>query len=134
MSDAGFVLPRAVLGILRLNSSDYWGVCTAAAIVRSRWPMGGFDLVSRASTCRNIAVALEDLFRGYIARVVEEGRIVEDRLEVFRYLVIISTFHIKEIVSQQTYLTHLVVELNERVNGLNSQETIIHPGILRIRK
>ena len=36
--------------------------------------------------------------------------------------------------SQPTYLTHLVVELNERVHGLNSQETIVHSGILRIRK
>lgn len=90
--DTGFVLPSAVLGILRLNPGDYWGVCTAASVIRPGWPLGGLDLVSRASVCRNITITLEDLFRGYVAGVVEEGRIVEDRLEVLRYLVIISTF------------------------------------------
>jgi hypothetical protein len=43
--------------------------------------------VSRASACSNISIALEDLLCGDVARVVEEGRIVKNRLEVFRYLI-----------------------------------------------
>lgn len=78
MSNTGFVLPCAVLGILRLNPGDYWGVCTAGSVIRSGWPLGGLDLVSRAAVCRNITIALEDLFRGYVAGVVEEGRIVKN--------------------------------------------------------
>lgn len=85
--DAGFVLPGAVLGVLCLDPGDYWGVCTAAAVIRSGWPLSGLDLVARTPACRNISIALQDLFCGNVTGVVEEGGIVEDRLEVFRYLI-----------------------------------------------
>lgn len=93
VADAGFVLPCAVLRIFCLNPGYDRGMCTAAAIIRSRWPLGGLDLVSRTPACRNIAVALEDLLCGNVARVVEEGGIIEDRLKVFGYLIISLACH-----------------------------------------
>jgi hypothetical protein len=88
VAHASFILPRPVLGVLRLNTGyDGVGVCAAAAAAvvgaAEGGAGGGLDGVAGAAVGGDVAVAFEDFFGGYVAGVVEEGGVVEDGLEVF---------------------------------------------------
>lgn len=122
VAHGSFVLPRPVLRVLRLDARYDGGVgAAAAAVVGARGAVGGLDCVAGAAAGGDVAVALEDFLCGDVAGVVEEGGVVEDGLEVFGYLVVslVCLFSSKKEDCGEAYLTHLVVELYERVHGLN---------------
>ena len=88
VSDGALFLPSTCLVSIRIDPCSPW--CTGTAVVApfgASWRcVDSFDGALRAGGLSHVAVPLQDLLGSDVFILVEEGRVIEERLEILRYL------------------------------------------------